>query len=46
LAGVTYNASDKRACLLRVGVCFYLAQLEMGAEMLGVEDLMHLAIGT
>ena len=44
--GVTCNASDKRARSLGVGACLDLVQLEMGAEALGVADLVHLAIGS
>jgi len=46
LAGVTCNASDKKACSLKVAVPCDLVRLETGAEMLGVEDLVRQAMGS
>ena len=48
--GLTYNAFDNRVCLPRVvgggGFACDRVQLDMGAEALGVEDLVRLAIGS
>ena len=46
LAGVTCNASDKRACSLTVTFPRDLVRLEMGAETPGVEDLVRRAMGS